>query len=56
VLFLTIALALAVAAIDVAVLGPRTTGRPLDAVNSATPDAPGSGVAGDARSDDRPSP
>jgi MFS transporter, putative metabolite:H+ symporter len=56
VLFLTIALALAVAAIDVAVLGPRTTGRPLDAVNSATPGAPSSGVAGDARSDDRPSP
>jgi hypothetical protein len=41
---------------DVAVLGPRTTGRPLDTVDGGTPAGPGSGVAGDVRSDDRASP
>lgn len=35
VLFVTVAAAMAVVALDVAVLGPRTTGRALEAVNSA---------------------
>jgi MFS transporter, putative metabolite:H+ symporter len=55
--FLTIALALAAAAIDIAVLGPRTTGRTLDTVNTATPAMPPPHVTpAEARAHDRRSP
>ena len=54
--FLTIALALAAAAVDIAVLGPRTTGRTLDSVNTATPAVPSPHVTPtEARRHDRPS-
>lgn len=39
-MFLTVALAMTIVAVDVAVLGPRTTGRTLEAVNTEHPSTP----------------